>query len=69
MAANTLAFANALEYLTNTKLQTEIPYDLKHDFISKLMKYGDERVEVDRKENEQWRTAYFKLLDDYNRIR
>lgn len=58
-----LPYANRLEYLINTKLQTEIPHDLKHDIMCALHDFTVHSEKVCEKEKEQWKQMYFKKVN------
>ncbi|MFY0760217.1 hypothetical protein AB1K32_15205 [Metabacillus dongyingensis] len=57
---------NRLVYLIQTKLQTELPYDLLHDIDCAMYKHSYESVQQTKKENKQWKPEYFRMLDLYN---
>jgi hypothetical protein len=61
---SSLPYANRLEYLINTKLQVEIPHDLKHDICCALWDFANKSIEVSEKEKEQWKQLYFKKVNE-----
>jgi hypothetical protein len=61
---SSLAYANRLEYLINTKLQLEISHDLKHDICCALHDYAIHSEQVLHKEKEQWKQLYFNSINE-----
>lgn len=61
-----LPYANRIQYYIQTKLQLEIPDDLKHDIISALYDFAAKSEERLHKEKEQWKTMYFNKVNENN---
>jgi hypothetical protein len=59
-----LPYANRIEYHINTKLQLEIPHDIKHDIVSALYDFAVNSEQILHKEKEYWRELYFKKINE-----
>jgi hypothetical protein len=59
-----LPYANRIEYYINTKLQLEIPHDLKHDIMCALHDYAVDSEKVLHKEKEYWKSLCFKKVNE-----
>jgi hypothetical protein len=54
-----------VEYFINTKLQVEIPQDLKHDIACAFYEAIMKSIEVEKMEKEYWKKLYFEVVDEY----
>jgi hypothetical protein len=59
-----LPYANRIEYHINSKLQTEIPHDLKHDIVSALYDFASRSEERLHNERDYWRDLYIKKVNE-----
>lgn len=60
-----LPYVNHIEYFINTKLQVEIPEDLKHDIECAMYEAIVKSTQVEHEEKEYWKNLYYQMVDNY----
>jgi hypothetical protein len=55
-----LPYTERLVYMIQTKMQSEISDDLRHDIETTLWNYAKEFAKNETKEKEHWKTKFFR---------